>query len=220
MELYVEDGKGGVSLYDPATVGSYWYVMQTPRNKALRVKTFFEENGVEAIVPLHYQDVVRRGKTTSELVSALEDFIYIKADLEKMRWIKKHLPYLTYVREEKFDGRRKKYRVYLDNEVVDFFRLLEANFLDDFLIVDSEDVSNDIYTQINTDGGMFENIPLFFENVKGVDHKCLTMILDNWTVIAVKSITPETFMSQECEMCQIINGKLQKTRYPLVEVAS
>ncbi len=31
----------------------------------------------------------------------------IKADLEQMRWIKKHLPYLTYVKFEESDGKHK-----------------------------------------------------------------------------------------------------------------
>ncbi|MFR9543252.1 MAG: transcription termination/antitermination NusG family protein, partial [Rikenellaceae bacterium] len=113
MEIYLNDDNRRIQIYEPASERCHWYVMQTPRSKALRVKTFFEENGIEAIVPLHYQDVVRHGKVSRELVSALDDFIYINADLEKLRWIKKHLPYLTYVREEAFSGSMKKYRVYI-----------------------------------------------------------------------------------------------------------
>ncbi|MFR9545269.1 MAG: hypothetical protein SNJ29_06785 [Rikenellaceae bacterium] len=220
MEIYLNDDNRRTQIYEPASERCHWYVMQTPRSKALRVKTFFEENGIEAIVPLHYQDVVRRGKVSRELVSALDDFIYINADLEKLRWIKKHLPYLTYVREEAFSGRMKKYRVSIDNEIVEFFKILEANYLNDFLIVDRDDVSDDNFTKINTTGGMFKDIPLNFENVKGVDHKCLTMILNYDTVIAVKSITPESFMSQECAMTQTIDGEIVITQFPQKKVAN
>ncbi len=95
-----------------------------------------------------------------------------------MRWIKKHLPYLTYAKIEEYDGKLKKHRVYIENEIVELFRLLEANYLDDLLIVSSDDVSDDNFTQINTTNGIFKDIPLLFENVKGVDHKCLIMILE------------------------------------------
>lgn len=219
METYIEDGKGGVSLYDPANEGSYWYVMQTPRNKALKVKMFLEENSIDAIVPLHYQDVVRRGEVSRELVSALDDLIYIKANLETLRYIKKHIPYLTYVKIENYKGKWEKKQVYIENNIVDLFRLLEANYLADLLIVASDDVWNDDFTQIDTKGGVFKEIPLFFENIKGVYHKCFTMILDYGTVIAVKSLTPEVFMSQECEMRQTVNGEFKKTIFPLIEVA-
>lgn len=214
MEWYVEDGKGGVIAYDPATEGSYYYVLRTPRNKALRVKLFCEENGIEAIVPLHYQDVICRGKVSRELVSALDDFIYIKADLERLRWIKKHLPYLTYVKTKESDGSWKKHQVFIETEIIELFKLLESNYLNDLLIVDSDDVTNDDFMQIDIDHGIFKDIPLFFENVKGVDHKCLTMILDYGTVIAVRSLTPESFMLQECVMSQTIDGKFIKTQFP------
>ncbi|MFR9543847.1 MAG: hypothetical protein SNJ29_14565 [Rikenellaceae bacterium] len=220
MEIYLEDGTGGFRLYDRAAEGSYYYVMCTPPHKALQVRQFLQENGIEAIVPLHFQDVVRRGKTSRELVSALDNKVYIKADLDKMRWIKKYLPYLTYVKEEEYDDKWKKCRVYIENEIVDFFRLLEANYQNDFLIVDREDVSDDNFTHINTNDGIFKDIPLFFENVKGVDHKCLTMALDYNIVIAVKSLTPESFMMQDCEMKQTIDGKFIKTQFPFKGVAN
>lgn len=194
--------------------------MSTPRNKALKVKRFLEENSIEAIVPMHYQDVMRRGKTSRELVSPLYGEVYIKADLEKIRWIKKHLPYLTYAKEELHDGSFKKYRVYIENEIVELFRLLESNYLDDILIVSSEDVSDDNFTQIYTNDGIFKDIPLFFENVKGVDHKCLTMILYYGTVVAVKSLTPESFMMQDCVMTQTIDGEFKKIHFPETKVAN
>ncbi len=220
MDINIEDSKGGVKLYDRVAEGSYYYVMCTPPSRALQVKNFLAENGVEAIVPLHYQDVVRRGKTSRELVSPLYGEVYIKADLEKLRWIKKHLPYLTYAKEELFDGTFKKYQVYIENDVIELFRLLESNYQDDLLIVSSDDVSDDNFTQININHGIFKEIPLFFENVKGVDHKCLTMVLYYGTVIAVKSLTPESFMMQECEMMQSVDGEVVKTQFPLKEVAS
>ncbi len=220
MEIYLEDGKGGVRLYDRAAEGSDYYVMCIPLNKAVQVKKFLDENSIEAIVPMHYQDVVRRGKTSRELVSALYGEVYIKADLEKIRWIKKHLPYLTYAKVEERNGTWKKQRVYIENEIVELFRLLEANYLDDLLIVSSDDVTNDNFTQININDGIFKDIPLFFENVKGVDHKCLTMILDYGTVIAVKSLTPESFISHECEMTQMVDGQMVRSVFPIVGVVS
>ena len=220
MDIYIEDGKGGCRLYDRAAEGSDYYVMCTPRNKAVQVKRFLDDNSIEAIVPMHYQDVVRRGKTSRELVSPLYGEVYIKADLERMRWIKRHLPYLTYAKTEEYNGKLKKYRVYIENEIVELFRLLEANYLDDMLIVSSDDVSDDNYTQINTADGIFKDIPLFFENVKGVEHKCLTMILYYGTVVAVKSLTPESFMTQRCVMRQTINGEFTKTQFPLKKVAN
>ncbi len=39
MEIYIEDGKGGVRLYDRAAEGSDYYVMCTPRNKAVQVRS-------------------------------------------------------------------------------------------------------------------------------------------------------------------------------------
>lgn len=215
MEWYVEDGKGGAIAYDPATEGGYYYVLRTPRNKALRVKRFCKENGIDAIVPVHYQNVVYRGKMSRELVSALDDLIYIRADLERLRWVKKHLPYLTYVKALQNDGSWKKHQVFIETEIIELFNLLEANYLADFLIVDSDDVTNDDFMQIDINHGIFKDIPLFFENVKGVEHKCLTMILDYGTVIAVTSLTPESFTSQECEMSQIIDGKCIKTQFPI-----
>ena len=53
MDIYLEDGKGGVRLYDRAAEGSDYYDMCTPRNKAVQVK-FLDDNSVEAIVPMHY----------------------------------------------------------------------------------------------------------------------------------------------------------------------
>ncbi len=220
MEWYVEDGKGGFKLYDRAAEGNDYYVMCTPRNKAVQVKKFLDDNSIEAIVPMHYQDVVRRGKTSRELVSPLYGEVYIKADLEKIRWIKKHLPCLTYAKEELFDGSFKRYKVYIENEIVEMFRLLEANYLNDLIIVSSDDVTNDNFTEIYTKDGIFKDIPLFFENVKCLDHKCLTMILYYGTVVAVKSLTPESFMMQDCVMHQTINGEFKKTIFPLLGAAN
>lgn len=220
MEVYLGDGSGGFKPYNAAVEGGYYYVMTTPRNKALKVKQFLEENSIEAIVPMHYQDIMRRGKSSRELMTALDNSIYIKASLEQIRWIRKHLPYLTYVKEEDYSGNWKKYRVYIETEIVELFRLLERDYISDFLIVDSEDVSDDNFTQICTKSGVFKDIPLFFENVKGVDHKCLTMILNYGTVIAVKSLTPEFFMSQECEMVQTIDGEIKKSYFPMAKIAN
>lgn len=75
------------------------------------------------------------------------------------------------------------------------------------MIVSNDGDLDDNFTQINTDDGIFKNISLFFENVKGVDGKCLTMELYYGTVIVVKSHTPESFMMQECEMIQVEDGK-------------
>ncbi|MFI3306601.1 MAG: transcription termination/antitermination NusG family protein [Rikenellaceae bacterium] len=220
MDIYLEGGKSGFRLYDQTAEGSYYYVMSTPPHKTLQVKQFLEENGIEAIVPLNYQDVVRRGKTSRELVSVLDNKVYIKADLTKIRWIKKYLPYLTYVKVEEYDGKWKKYRVYIENEIIELFRLLEANYLNDLLIVTSDDISDDNFTQIYTKDGIFKDIPLFFENVKGVDHKCLTITLDYSTVIAVRSLTLESFMIQECEMTQVVDGEFHKTYFPVAKVAN
>ncbi|MFR9627786.1 MAG: hypothetical protein SNJ31_08610 [Rikenellaceae bacterium] len=186
----------------------------------MRVKRFCAENGVDAIVPVHYQDVVCRGRVTRELVSALDDLVYVRADLERLRWLKKELPYLTYVKTQRGDGGWTKHRIFIEREIVELFNLLGSNYLDDFLIVDSEDVTNDDFMQIDIDHGIFKGIPLFFESVKGVDHKCLTMTLDYGTVIAVKSLTPESFTTQPCQMSQIIDGKCIKTQFPLLGVAN
>lgn len=215
MDVYVDDCKRDLELYDSAVEGSYYYVMSTPRIKAKSVKQFLDDNSIEAIVPMHYQEVVRRGKPSRELVSALYDEVYIKADLDRMRWIKRHLPYLTYVKVEEYGGKLRKHQIYIENNIVELFQLLEANYLDDLLIVSSEDVSDDNFTQIDTTEGIFKDIPLFFERVKGIDYKCLTMTLYYGTVIAVKSLTPESFMMQHCVMSQIINGEFKKTIFPL-----
>ncbi len=212
-----EDHNGFVQSYDESNKGAYWYVLQTPRNKALAVKTFLEENSIGSIVPMHYQDVVRRGKTSRELVSALDNKIYIKAELETVRWVKSHLPYLTYANEELVNGKRRKTRLFIENEILHFFRLLETNYLNDILIVSDEEVWDDNFTYLRTKSGMFKDIPLFFENVKEVSHKCLVMTLDYDIMIAVKSLTPETFMTQECVMSQQINGEMRKTVFPLAK---
>ncbi len=39
-------------------------------------------------------------------------------------------------------------------------------------------------------------------------------------MVAVKSLTPESFMTQKCVMRQTINGEFTKTQYPLKIVAN
>ncbi len=46
------------------------------------------------------------------------------------------------------------------------------------------------------------------------------MILYYGTVVAVKSLTPEYFMTQRCVMRQTINGEFTKTQFPLKAVAN
>lgn len=210
-----EDHNGRIKSYDKSKEGAYWYVLKTPSNKGLAVKTFLEENSIEAIVPMHYQDVVRRGKVSRELVSALDNKIYIKAELKTIRWVKKQLPYLTYVKEILFNGKTVKSKLFIENEILHLFRLLEINYVDDIIIVSNEDIWDENHTYLYTKSGMFKDIPLFFEYVKGVPHKCLVMALEYNIIIAVKSLTPEAFMTEECIMSQEVNGVMQKTVYPL-----
>lgn len=190
---FVIKSKGDI-IYDSREEGCYWFVMQTPPRKAVKVKEFLDENSIECIVPMHYQEVVRRGKVHRELVSALDNFIYINSSEEELRKLKKHLPYITYVKSGYPGEKQSKHKIYIDREVVDFYRLLEQNYQDDIIIVSNEDISYDENISVTPKSGIFKDIPLFFESIKGIKNKCATLNLESDIIIAVKSLTPEMFM--------------------------
>lgn len=219
MEIFTLE-HGNIVEYNPFVMGYTWYVMYSPDNKGLKVREYLASKSIEAIVPLQYQEVVRRGKVSIELAGTTDSLIYIYANKSKMFEIKRDLPYLRYAKSGYPGGAMEKVTVNIDREVVDLYRLLENNYQSDMVIVSDEDVWDDNYTCITPESGIFKDIPLIFENVKGLEHKCLTMNLSYGVVVAIKSLTPESFMSQPCHVAQTINGEFIKTHFTTIKVAN
>lgn len=212
MEIFTLEN-GRLVEYNPDMMGYSWYVMCSPENKGLKVREYLVQKSIEAIVPLQYQEVNKSGKVSLEFVCSPDSLIYIFANRSIMTEVKKDLPFLRYARTG--FGVMSMIKTRIDNEVVELYRLLENNYQEDMVVVSDEDVWDDNYTCITPESGIFKDIPLVFENVKGIEHKCLTMNLNYGVVIAIKSLTPESFINQPCHVAQTINGEIIVTNYPV-----
>ena len=167
--------------------------MQTDYNKALKTKDFLDGASIDCIVPMHYQEVVKRGKKTRELVSAGDNDVFIYTNKEQLRWIKRHLPYLTYVKVSHNNGKFEKMIVSIGKEEARLFKVINEHYLDSVVIVDDEDVNWSDFVSIVPKSGILKGEPLFVVDVKGYG-KCTAATLCSDIVIAITSPAPELTM--------------------------
>lgn len=187
----------GLVTFDSNGGEKCWFVMHSPANKATRTKDFLDLNSIECIVPMHYQDIIRRGKTMRELVIGCDGFVFINTTKTELRWIKQQLPYLTYVKCcNGYDNKFEKMIVYVNNDQKRLFRKVSENYLEDIMVLDSSVVEFEENGYVVPTAGILKNEPLFVVSVEGISHRCLATRLNEDIVIVIKSLSPELILMQ------------------------
>lgn len=185
MKIF-EFTENGFVTTDSNSGQNCWFVMQVSSNKAVKTKEFLEQNSIDCIVPMQYQEVIKRGKKCRELVSACDNEVFIYTNKEQLRWIKKHLPYLTYVKIAYNNDKFEKMIVSIDKDEAKLFKVINEHYLDSVVIVDDEDVNWSDFVSIVPKSGILKGEPLFVVDVKGYG-KCAVATLCSDIVIAITS---------------------------------
>ena len=185
----------GIVTTDSNSGQNCWFVMQTDYNKALKTKDFLDGASIDCIVPMHYQEVTKRGKMSRELVAACDNDVFIYTNKEQLRWIKKHLPYLNYVKCGKPNGcKLEKMIVSIDKDEARVFKIMTEHYLDSIVIIDTEDVNLNNSEYIVPKSGVFKEELLMIADVKGIDGKCVVTTLCGSMAIVIKSPASELTM--------------------------
>ena len=72
----------GIVTTDSNSGQDCWFVMVTDYNKALKTKEFLENNSIDCLVPMHYQEVTRRSEKSRELVAVGDNEVFIHTNIE------------------------------------------------------------------------------------------------------------------------------------------
>ena len=162
-----------------------WYAMRVPYRNELKVQLKLQEKGIETFVPKRRKIVKKRGKTSYELMPAVNNLIFVHSSLSVIKGLKQEILNLQYL-VNKSEGESIKI-VVRDNEMQRFIRVVE-NFEEEITYLSPEEVNIEKGTRVRIIGGNFDGVEGIFVKVKGKRNKRVVVMLDKLLAVVMAEV--------------------------------
>lgn len=162
-----------------------WYAMRVPYRNELKVQLKLQEKGVETFIPKRKKIVKKRGKTSYELLPAVNNLIFVHSSLSVIKNLKQEILNLQYL-VNKVDGESIKV-VVRDNEMLSFIRTIE-NLEEEITYLSPEEINIEKGTRVKIIGGHFDGVEGIFVKVKGKRSKRVVVMLDKLLAVVMAEV--------------------------------
>lgn len=162
-----------------------WYAMRVPYRNELKVQLKLQEKGIEAFVPKRRKIVKKRGKTSYELMPAVNNLIFVHSSLSVIKGLKQEILNLQYLVNKSCEGSVKI--VVRDDEMQRFIRAVE-NFEEEITYLSPEEVNIEKGTRVRIIGGNFDGVEGIFVKVKGKRNKRVVVMLDKLLAVVIAEV--------------------------------
>lgn len=162
-----------------------WYAMRVPYRNELKVQLKLQEKGIETFVPKRRKIVKKRGKTSYELMPAVNNLIFVHSSLSVIKGLKQEILNLQYL-INKSEGESVKI-VVRDDEMQRFIRVVE-NFEEEITYLSPEEVNIEKGTRVRIIGGNFDGVEGIFVKVKGKRNKKVVVMLDKLLAVVMAEV--------------------------------
>ena len=162
-----------------------WYAMRVPYRNELKVQLKLQEKGIETFVPKRRKIVKKRGKTSYELMPAVNNLIFVHSSLSVIKGLKQEILNLQYLVNKSCEGSVKI--VVRDDEMQRFIRVVE-NFEEEITYLSPEEVNIEKGTRVRIIGGNFDGVEGIFVKVKGKRNKGVVVMLDKLLAVVMAEV--------------------------------
>lgn len=164
-----------------------WYAMRVPYRNELKVQLKLQEKGIETFIPKRKKIVKKRGKTSYELLPAVNNLIFVHSSLSVIKGLKQEILNLQYL-VNKSEGESIKI-VVRDNEMQNFIKTVES--LEEATYLSPEEINIEKGTKVRIIGGNFDGVEGIFVKVKGKRNKKVVVILDKLLAVVIAEVDPD-----------------------------
>lgn len=165
-----------------------WYAMRVPYRNELKVQLKLQEKGIETFIPKRKKIVKKRGKTSYELLPAVNNLIFVHSSLSVIKNLKQEILNLQYL-VNKSGGESIKI-VVRDNEMQSFIKAVE-NLEEEITYLSPEEINIEKGTKVRIIGGNFDGVEGIFVKVKGKRNKKVVVILDKLLAVVIAEVNPD-----------------------------
>lgn len=165
-----------------------WYAMRVPYRNELKVQLKLQEKGIETFIPKRKKIVKKRGKTSYELLPAVNNLIFVHSSLSVIKGLKQEILNLQYL-VNKLEGESIKI-VVRDNEMQSFIKAVE-NLEEEITYLSPEEINIEKGTRVRIIGGNFDGVEGIFVKVKGKRNKKVVVMLDKLLAVVIAEIDPD-----------------------------
>lgn len=162
-----------------------WYAMRVPYRNEIKVQCELEKKGIESFVPKRRKLIKRRGKTSYELVPAVNNLIFVHSKLSVIKELKEEFLNLQYL-VNKVEG-KSEYVIVRDAEMQQFIKVA-GSFGDDIAYIAPEDINIAKGTRVRIVGGSFDGVEGVFVKVKGKRNKRVVVMLDKLLAVVMAEV--------------------------------
>ena len=162
-----------------------WYAMRVPYRNELKVQLKLQEKGIETFIPKRKKIVKKRGKTSYELLPAVNNLIFVHSSLSTIKDLKQEILNLQYL-VNKSENKSVKI-VVRDNEMQSFIKAVE-NLEEEVTYLSPEEINIDKGTRVRIIGGNFDGVEGIFVKVKGKRNKKVVVMLDKLLAVVIAEV--------------------------------
>lgn len=162
-----------------------WYAMRVPYRNELKVQSKLKDRGIETFVPKRKKIVKKGGKTSYELLPAVNNLLFVHSSLSVIKNLKTEIENLQYLMN-KCEG-KNSHAIVRDSEMQQFIKVVE-NFEEEITYFAPEEVNIEKGTKVRIIGGEFDGIEGIFVKVKGKRSKRVVIMLDNLLAVAMAEV--------------------------------
>lgn len=165
-----------------------WYAMRVPYRNELKVQLKLQEKGIETFIPKRKKIVKKRGKTSYELLPAVNNLIFVHSSLSVIKNLKQEILNLQYLVNK--SGCESIKIVVRDNEMQSFIKAVE-NLEEEITYLSPEEINIEKGTRVRIIGGNFDGVEGIFVKVKGKRNKKVVVMLDKLLAVVIAEIDPD-----------------------------
>lgn len=164
-----------------------WYVLRVTYQREMQAHLKLMDMGIESYVPTQRKKIVRGGRVCYRTVSALHNYLFVRATLEEIRQIKElYIPYLRYMMGHDENGNRCPQCV--PEEQMRHFIAITGNEQEMVKYLDPETIDLAKGDRVRIVAGPFEGVEGVFMKVSAKNEKRVVVKIEGVTAVATAAI--------------------------------
>lgn len=166
---------------------SAWYVLRVTYQREMQAHLKLVDLGIESYVPTQRKKIVRGARTTYRTVSALHNYIFVKATLSEIKRIKElDIPYLRFMMGHDENGTKCPQCV--PEEQMRHFIAITANEKEMIKYLDPETIDLAKGDKVRILAGPFEGVEGTFMKISAKNEKRVVVKIEGITAVATAAI--------------------------------
>lgn len=171
----------------PTLDQSAWYVLRVTYQREMQAHLKLMDMGIESYVPTQRKKVVRGGRISYRTVSALHNYIFVRATLGQIKQIKElYIPYLRFMMGH--DERGTKCPQCVPEEQMRHFIAITGSESEMIKYLDPETIDLTKGDKVRILAGPFEGVEGTFMKISAKNEKRVVVKIEGITAVATAAI--------------------------------